>query len=75
MSNKCTEVLIKCPFYLDETRNYISCEGFVKNTCMTTRFCDAQNKKEHLRANCFREDGGNCPMAKNLYAKYGMASG
>lgn len=72
MSVKATEILIKCPFYLNETRNYISCEGFVKNTCMTTRFPDGQCKKEHLKANCYHEDGGRCPMAKSLYAKYDM---
>ena len=72
MANKATEAFIKCPFYLNETRNLISCEGVVKNTCMTTRFPDAESKKRHLRTHCYLEDGGECPMAKSLFAKYGM---
>ena len=73
MSNKTTEVLIKCPFYLTERGNVISCEGFVKNTCMTTRFPDSAMKKQHIQTHCAHEDGGECPMAKSLFAKYGMA--
>ncbi len=74
MANKTVEALIKCPFYLNESRNLLSCEGVFKNTCMTTRFADAESKKEHLKRNCFFEDGGACPMAKSLFAKYGMQS-
>lgn len=72
MPNKSTEVYIKCPFYLSENRNFISCEGFVADTCMTTRFPDAESKKEHLRTHCFLEDGGDCGMATGLFAKYGV---
>lgn len=74
MANKPVEALIKCPFYVSETRNFLCCEGFLKNTCMTTRFPDANSKKAHLKANCFEESGGSCPMAKTLFEKYGMNS-
>lgn len=74
MANKAIEAYIKCPFYLSESRNFLSCEGYLKNTCMTTRFPDAQSKKRHLKENCCLEDGGSCPMARSLFAKYGMTN-
>ncbi len=70
--NKPIEASIKCPFYSAENKDYICCEGIIAGTCMTTRFATKQTKKEHLKNNCFLVDGGNCPMAKNLFAKYGQ---
>ena len=70
--NKTIESLIKCPFYQSEKENHIACEGFIKNTCMVTRFPDKKSKREHLKANCYLESGGKCPMARTLFGKYGM---
>ena len=70
MANKTVESYIKCPFYLREQGNLITCEGFVKNTCMTTKFRGSEEKKAHLRRNCFCEDGGACFMAASLFRKY-----
>ena len=70
--NKTIECIIKCPFYQSEKEKYITCEGFIKNTCMVTQFPDAKHKREHIKNNCSLENGGRCPMAQNLFAKYGM---
>lgn len=70
--NKTIECLIKCPFYQSEHEKYITCEGFIANTCMVTRFASSKTKRLHINENCSLENGGNCPMAKSLFEKYGM---
>ncbi len=70
MANKAVEVLVKCPFYLYERGDMIACEGYAQNTCMATKFPGAAEKKAYLRQNCFREDGGDCFLAGQLYKKY-----
>ena len=37
---------------------------------MTTKFPDSKKKTEHIKHNCFKVDGGSCPLATNLYTKY-----
>lgn len=61
---------INCPFFITEKNNLLCCEGFVDGTCMTTKFPDSKKKTEHIKHNCFKVDGGNCPLATNLYTKY-----
>ena len=70
MANKTVDALVKCPFYVKENENRIVCEGYIKNTCMITKFTDAAQKKAHLRACCFHEDGGKCFFAQSLFRKY-----
>ena len=70
MANKTVEALIKCPFYLQENETRIVCEGYIKDTCMITKFPGAAQKKAHFRACCFHEDGGKCFFAKSLFQKY-----
>lgn len=61
---------INCPFFITEKNNLLCCEGFVENTCMTTKFPDSKKKTEHIKKNCLKIDGGGCPLATSLYAKY-----
>ena len=70
MANKAVDALVKCPFYQFERGGLIACEGYVKNTCMSTQFPDAAQKKAYLRRHCFHEDGGGCFLAAGLYRKY-----
>ena len=70
MANLAIEALIKCPFFMKENVDYICCEGFVKNTSMLTKFPTSQAKREHEKKFCYKEDGGKCPLAVNLYEKY-----
>ncbi|MCH5199226.1 MAG: hypothetical protein J1E34_10025 [Oscillospiraceae bacterium] len=70
MANKTVEALIKCPFFVNEKNNIIACEGYIKNTCMITKFSGAKQKKEHLKKNCYHCTGGACFMAMSLFAKY-----
>ena len=70
MANKTVEAYIKCPFYLREQGNLITCEGFIKGTCMITKFGSPQEKKAHLKQSCFHETGGSCFMAAGLFRKY-----
>ena len=70
MANKPIEALIKCPFYVKLTEDTVTCEGYIQNTCMITRFRNSEQKKAHMQENCFLENGGSCFMAKSLYRKY-----
>ena len=62
--------LIRCPFFHGETKNLLCCEGYIDGTCMTTSFRSRNALLQHISDNCSEIDGGSCPMAKNLYAKY-----
>lgn len=70
--NKTAECIIKCPFYLNEQEKYITCEGFLQNTCMATKFPSVKYKMQHIKSCCCHESGGACPMAQKLFSKYGM---
>ncbi len=70
MSNKIEEANIQCPFYLRSTDLRICCEGYLRNTCMITSFPDKKSAAAHMKACCFRMDGGECQFAKILFGKY-----
>ena len=64
------ETIVKCPFYMGSRRDTIECESFIGHTVMLTRFCSVSEMMRHVRQFCVREDGGECPLAVNLYDKY-----
>lgn len=68
--NYSVSAIIQCPFFLQEKKNLLCCEGFVEGTCMTTAFKDRKSSLQYISDNCSRIDGGSCPMAMNLYEKY-----
>ncbi len=70
MANKPVEALIRCPFFQQEEKNMISCEGYAPGTCMITKFADAAAKRAHLKRNCYSCTGGACFMARSLLEKY-----
>ena len=70
MANKSVEALIKCPFFVIENDTRIMCEGYIKNTCMITKFTAPAAKRAHLRECCFHEGGGSCYFAQSLFRKY-----
>lgn len=61
---------IQCPFFMSVKNNLLCCEGYIDNTCMTTKFSDEKSKKEYIKKHCFHHNGGECTFAKNLYEKY-----
>lgn len=61
---------IKCPFFMNMKRELLSCEGYIENTCMTTKFTSMAAATEHMNLFCKKEDGGKCPLALNLFDKY-----
>ena len=70
MANKSIEANIKCPFYIYESRTFLSCEGLISGTVINNRFESAKIKKSFIKRYCYHEDGGKCPIAKALYKKY-----
>lgn len=60
---------VKCPFYRQETRNAIKCEGVFCETC-TFNFADQIKKKEHKKKYCNHFNYKKCPHAKKVIIKY-----
>lgn len=59
---------VKCPFYKDETKNTIRCEG-IFSAALSNNFDSAQSKKEHVKKYCckhFKE----CSLYKVVNQKY-----
>ena len=44
-------VNVLCPFYKDETRNSIRCEGIVSDACVNN-YADVNGKRAHKRNYC-----------------------
>lgn len=59
---------VKCPFYKDETRNTIRCEGIFSNA-ISNNFERALKKNSHKSTYCCK-DYQSCPLYKSVYAKY-----
>ncbi len=59
---------VLCPFYKDETRNSIRCEGVISVAC-ANNFDVTAAKNQHLEQYCC-SDYKKCPQAKALYQKY-----
>lgn len=57
----------QCPFYKEEDKNIIYCEGVTDNSRIHNAFtCDAeQYKKKYCR-----KEWEACPISKMLWAKY-----
>lgn len=68
MSTTYDSVKVKCPFYNDETKNKIKCEGAVSKNC-EQNFQTALQKKKHKEKFCDR-DYCSCPHYKQVNAKY-----
>lgn len=60
---------VKCPFYKEDTKNSIRCEGVISIAC-SNNFEAAEKKRQHLELYCEKEYE-KCPHAKVLYEKYG----
>ena len=58
----------KCPFYQDETRNTIKCEGELSQYCVQI-FKTADEKKTHKSEYCDSKYV-NCVHWKRVYKKY-----
>ena len=60
--------LVKCPFYKDETKNTIRCEG-IFSEAIQHNFAEAKTKKAH-RNNCCCCDYRRCPIFTIVEEKY-----
>lgn len=59
---------VKCPFYKDETKNSIKCEGIVSVACINN-FDNAREKKKHKAKYCC-DQYNSCPLNKSIMLKY-----
>ena len=59
---------VLCPFYKDETKNSIRCEGVISVACINN-FAETDDKKQHLEEYCYTHYK-RCPHANALYKKY-----
>lgn len=59
----------KCPFFLRDSKQSITCEGIICGTEMMFRFDGAADKVVYMQENCFRFDS-RCEIARLLQEKY-----
>ena len=59
----------KCPFYKDETKNSLSCEGIFGCTCIHT-FATATEKKHHKEKFCDVFAFKDCILYKSIFSTY-----
>ena len=59
----------KCPFYKDETKNSIKCEGTFCESCLQL-FSSASQKKQFKERHCNTFDFKNCSHFRNVNRKY-----
>lgn len=48
------EFKTKCPYYIKESDQSITCEGFKKDTCIAHKFINKDKKEEYQEEECFR---------------------
>lgn len=59
---------VKCPFYDEETRNSIKCEGTFSRTC-NQNFINSKAKQKHKEKYC-NYDYLSCPHYEQVNKKY-----
>lgn len=59
---------VLCPFYDEETRNTLKCEGVFSKTC-NQNFLTSVQKKNHKAKYC-NKDYFSCPHFKQVNNKY-----
>ena len=60
--------LIKCPFYKEETKNTIRCEGIVSEA-LQNNFRETKNKKIFRKRFCCN-NYEKCPLFQSINSKY-----
>ena len=68
--SKPIESVIECPFYIQEGKQFIRCEGVIKGT-QTVHAFKTPGQKLHYELNvcgCF--GGSNCPHYRTVFALY-----
>lgn len=60
---------VKCPFYKNETKNSISCEGIFGCTCIHT-FASRIEKKNYKQKYCDVFDFKKCILYKSINSTY-----
>ena len=61
---------VRCPFYLHDEVQRISCEGLIDGTTATMFFKRRREREKHLRLLCCQRYE-NCQHAAALLRKYG----
>lgn len=58
-----------CPFYSDDTRNSIKCEGLF-STSSTQNFKTSAERNRHIQRYCNTFNYKKCPYAEAMLLKY-----
>jgi len=60
----------QCPFYENEYRKGICCEGIDNTSGITLNFNSEEEKVEYIKNNCIKEYPEECELFKMLIEKY-----
>lgn len=62
---------VRCPFYKDDEGVKLKCEGAALGSLSTHLiFADSKRRREYMDSRCCG-DFKSCPVAKEIYQKYG----
>lgn len=63
--------LPECPFYLEEFRRGVRCEGVTEESTVRLCFPNDETFRAYRDSCCYSMNWENCPIAKMLHGKYG----
>lgn len=69
--SKFIESMVECPFYVKEGERFVSCEGLLADTSVTThRFKSNEDKRKYQLSVCCVNSGKKCPHYRNISLLY-----
>ena len=70
--SKPIEATIECPFYLEEGKDFIKCEGLLQKTICIHQFVNSNEKREHEKNVCSVNSGKKCKHYRNVHILYDL---
>ena len=67
---KSIDILIECPFYIGEGKEFIACEGVIKGTVDKHFFTNRKDKSNFENLVCCRDLGRQCVHYKRVNELY-----
>ena len=67
---KSIDILIECPFYIGEGKEFIACEGVIKGTVDKHFFTNRKDKRNFENLDCCRDLGRQCVHYKRVNELY-----
>lgn len=70
--SKSIETTIQCPFYIEEDKENIKCEGLLPDTVCVHLFANSIKKREYEKNVCCVNGGKKCKHYRNVCILYDL---